>query len=1175
MQAWLPKRWHHQDKGQSIMETTKRVVVIALAAAVAFLSVAPLTPKVFAQEGCDPDALVPVRFGQRGAAVRNAQECLITLGHDIPAGATGYYGSQTVAAVKAHYREHLDMAWHGRNLGPKGIQAMKDGLAGQPPATTPGQQQALESLLKTLGLTDAQIAAILALVGKTPTPPTQPGQPGQPVPLTGVVSVEPGVNVGGSIISGAAQIPVLNFKVKNGTNQEVMVTAAKFTKRGVVSDANISNAYLSIGNNIVAQYVGLTQGVLQFSGNLFSVPAGQAVDVSLRVDLSSGTENGNTISFDLVSANDLTLNQGTVSGTFPIQGGIYTSTKVSNPGLASLASVSYQTVANEVDAGTTGFRASSLSFTVQNSPVKLMSVRYTISGSVNYSDLRNPVLKLDGVQIATGTVSPDGKVFFDMSANPPVMNTGTHVLDGYIDPSGSPNREMTWQIQRPSDWVLVDTQYNTNISGGTPSGTATKVSIKQGRLTISLDPSTPTGNVPLGSTNFTVAKFTVRASGEAVKIKWLPFKLTQAGSSGAWSTVANVDADVRNISLFADDGTQLGTTINTPSSCTYGTPEVTTTTYICSFGSPTSNINYIVPANTTRVFSLRVDIQSAADITSLKGSLVAPSGTSGFIGSNIEGQISFQTDAAPGGTIDGSNLTVVSSPFIGSVNSALSTQKFVGGAYNAKIASFSLGASSAEGIKLTSVTLKTSANVNSGIDPELRLQNLTAKIGNTTLNYTVPTLSASTNYTFSVPGEAMLIPAGGNVIVDVYADILQNSSTTTFTAPIALTGAVGMGANTNTNQTLKTSGGAAITNSAPLNGQNLQIGGSGALTVNGVSNDPVQSQWVKGATGVVLAKFQLRETSNNEGVRVVDLTVTASSTNSTASASPWSNLRLVDSNGADIPGAGPLSLSVTNGKGTVKFSPTNFIVPANSTVVVGLKADVSNDETFFANNNGTTWVFNIAASSDVNAVGQASTNAITVSGTGSGTNSTNQTAMASKLSLLSFAKLPGVIINNSSDLKLANVTFRADGASGNFGVLKQLKVTFSGPALTTTATKTATVYLRNPGDTIIATTSISFSSTSASAVATLNVATNTTEGYVFVGTDKTFTLSVDTNDFVTPSQSNQNPIVSMQIGAGSVLTDVTYATYVGQPNFTESFNLDRQAPNSPLPKTVVVGYQSM
>jgi len=1154
------------------MEIRKRFAVIALSIAVTFLSLAPLTPKVFAQEGCNPDSLVPVKYGQRGAAVKNAQECLIEAGHNIPSGATGYYGSQTVAAVKAHYKEHVGMSWHGRSLGPKGIKALKDALGGAPSGGTtpsPAQTEAVRNLLKTLGLTDAQIDSILGALQPSVPAGTTPS-----VPMTGNVTVQAGVNPGGSIISGAAQIPVLNFKVMNGTNQEVMVTGAKFTKRGVVSDSNISNAYLSIGNNIVAQYVGLSNGVLQFSGNLFTVPAGQAVDVTLRIDLSSGTANGNTVSFDLASANDLTLNQGTVTGTFPVQGGTYTSTSVSNPSLASLGGpVQYQGVASEVDAGATGFRASALSFTVQNSPVKLMSVRYTVSGSVNYNtDLKNPVLKLDGVQVGTGVVSPDGNVFFDLTGAPS-MNTGSHLLEVYVDVLGTPNRTMKWEILRPFDWVLVDTQYNTNISGGTPSGTATTVNIRQGRLTISLDSSTPTGNVPLGSTNFTIAKFTVRASGEAVKIKWMPFKITQTGSAGSWSTAANVDADIRNISIFSDDGTQLGTTINTPSSCTYGSPELSTTTYICSFGSPSSNINYIVPANTTRVFSLRVDIQANADITSIKGSLVNPAGTSGFTGSNIEGQISFQTDAAPGGTIDGSNLTVVSSPFTVRQNSSLSAQRFVGGAYGAKIASFSLGASSAEGINLTSVTLKTSANVNSGSNPELRLQNLTVKVGDTTLNYTVPTLSASTNYTFSAPAGTIPIRAGGDVVVDVYADILQNSSTTTYTSPVSLVDAVGIGASTNTKQTPKDSGGNAVNTGNPVLGQNLVIGGAGALTINPVSNDPVQSQWVKGATGVVLGKWQLRETSNNEAIRLIDIKITASSTNSTVSASPWSNLRLVDSSGADIPGAGPLAISVTSGMGTVKFSPTNFNVPANSTVVVGLKADVTNDETFFANNNGTSWVFSIATGTDINAVGQASTNAITVSGTGSGTASTAQTAMASKVSLLSFAKLPGVAINNSTDLKLATVTFRADGATGNFGVLKQLKVTISGPALVTTATKTATVYLRNPGDTVIATTSISFSSSSPSAVATLDVSTSTTDGYVFVGSDKTFTLSMDTNNFVTPSNNNQNPIVSLQIGAGSVLTDVTYATYVGQPNFTESFNLDRQAPSSPLPKTVVVGYQ--
>ncbi len=1179
---------------------SKKAITLGVVIATIVWSVAPFGLVGFAraQEGCNADALKSVKSGQKGAAVMNLQSCLEEWQSGvIPAGATGFYGGQTVKAVKAFYKEVVGMAWNGKSIGSKGISAMKDALAGtsmavpptgtKPPTgtgSTGTSNSQLTQLLKGLGLSDAQIAAIVGAVGAPATPAT-PATPAagavatQPAAMTGNVSValSPNNAGAGTIIAGGAQNPTLTVRVSNGTNAAVTVTGMNFKKQGVVSDSNISNGYISVGSNIIAQYQGLTSGLLTFSGNIISIPAGQSIDLTLRLDIGSGTSNGNTIGFSLTS---MTLSSGTVSdGSLPIVGNYFTVSSVSNPSLATFSGT-YQTVASSVDAGTNGFRASAMNVTVNNSPVRMLSVRYTVTGSLNLAtDLANLALKVDGTQVGTSTMlSADGKAFFDLSGSNVVVNTGSHQLEVFTDILGTPNRTMKLEVLRPYDWVLTDTQYNTNISGGTPSGSATSVSVRAGTATVALSADTPTGNIPLGATNITIGKFTYRASGEAVKVKWLPFKLTEAGSVAAWSTGTNVDADIRNIALYDEVGNQIGTTINTPSSCTYGTVELTATTYICSFGSPTSNINYIVPGNTTRVLSLRADVQSGADMTSLKGSLLAPSGTSGFTGSNNEGQISFQTSAAPGGTIDGSNLTIVTAPFTAGQNSSLSNQRLVGGSYNAKIASFSIGASSAEGVNLTSLTVRTSANVNDGTAAALTMQNLVAKVGNTTLNYTVPTIALSSNYTFSVPAGKLLIPAGGTIIVDVYGDVLQNSSTTTFTAPLRLLDAVGVGATTNTNQTLKDSSGntvSALNSSTGLAGQNLTIAGAGALTVAPVSNDPVSTQFRKGQTGITLAKFQLRETTNNETIRIVNLGVTASSTNSTASASPWSNLKLVtaDSNAGVPIGtliAGPLAMTVTSGIGTVTFSPVStFSVPANGVVNAALVGDVSSDETFFFNNNNTAWVFNVASTSNISAVGVSSAASIVVTGTGSGTNSASQSALAAKLTLTGFDKLTGATLNNA-DVRAASITVRNDGSS--YSVLKQVKVTFAGSALQTTTPATSTITLYDQdASTVLATTSIAYSSSTFSGiVATLNLSTSTTNGQVQAGAAKTFYLGFVPTTLVTQSTSNQNPVVTMQIGASSALTDITYATYTTQPNFTESINLDR---TQSLPKSVTVSYQ--
>ena len=74
---------------------------------------------------CAPGTLMRVRLGQQSGSVMNFQSCLIKLGYSIPAGATGYFGSQTKAALKEFYRSVFNMAHEGTYIGPQGLGLIK------------------------------------------------------------------------------------------------------------------------------------------------------------------------------------------------------------------------------------------------------------------------------------------------------------------------------------------------------------------------------------------------------------------------------------------------------------------------------------------------------------------------------------------------------------------------------------------------------------------------------------------------------------------------------------------------------------------------------------------------------------------------------------------------------------------------------------------------------------------------------------------------------------------------------------------------------------------------------------------------------------------------------------------------------------------------------------------
>jgi hypothetical protein len=180
------------------MEKKKILTYFVALATVVYLG-APLT---YAQTEvtCNPDTLTPVRYGQRSDAVKNVQACLIQAGYDIPAGATGYYGKQTVNAVKKFYAEWYG-AWKGYSIGPKGIEKLKTLVAkgagaGAPtlPSTGGLTREGIIALLKALGVTnptDEQVNTILAVLSGTAGTTTAPTTPTQPTTgVEGVLTVE-------------------------------------------------------------------------------------------------------------------------------------------------------------------------------------------------------------------------------------------------------------------------------------------------------------------------------------------------------------------------------------------------------------------------------------------------------------------------------------------------------------------------------------------------------------------------------------------------------------------------------------------------------------------------------------------------------------------------------------------------------------------------------------------------------------------------------------------------------------------------------------------------------------------------------------------------------------------------------------------------------------------------
>jgi hypothetical protein len=1054
--SWLPNLfWDQGVKKNFMSKNLQRAASILSAVALISWLLIPSSSYIFAEGQCRAgqyNFTKTLYKGMKDPQVKDLQEMLAYCeSSDIypEKVVSGYYGSLTEAAVKRFQKKYgiSPVGTFGPVTRAKANSLYGQGAQAQQPQTgATSQNQLLQQLLQQLASQNPALAALLQAFLQT-----QAGQqPQTPAAPTGQVSVSlsPNSPMSGSLIAGSAQVPVLVFTISNGTSGDVTLTGLTFKKVGVVSDINITNGYLAEGNNILSQFSSFSNGVMTFSGNLLTIPAGQSKEVALRLDISTGATTGQTVSFQLTNVQ---VSGGQVSANLPLNGGTFTVTQVNNPSLAQISGFDYSGVTSEVDAGTEGVRIFAANMNVTNSPVKLMSIRFSITGSINpATDLANLVLRIDG-QNAGSVSAPDasGKVYVDLGQGFQ-MGTGNHTLELYADVLGTPNRKFKVEILRPYDVVALDTQYNTYIPVGTPGPTpATEITVRQGQVVMNLASDSPTGNIAKGQSNVVLLKFKIRAAGEAVRIKWLPFKLEKLGGT-AWNS-GNIDNYIRNVALYDDAGNQVGSTISqlgVSGACGGVGATINANDLTCSFGSPSSHINYLLPANTTRTFTLRVDVQTNFDGSGLKGSIVAPSG--GFGGNNIEGQISFQGSTSQ--TIQGAMLTISQTPFVGSPNTSVGTQTYVRGKSNAKIASFSLSASSAEGIEVSSLTFNVNDST-SGSGANLKLQNLYVKVGNNQWGNIVSTVStANTNYSFSGV-TPFTIPAGGSVIVDVYADILQTSATGTYSSVVDLTSASAVGVVSRASQSL----------SGTVNGQSVVVTGSGAFSSVSVDpSNPPSKQVVLGSTNQTLANFRFTA-DNNEDIRITDMDVEIVAVDTSTAPATFRNVRLLD--GSSVVGwgtalSGPVATtspglgnsSTADSVFTSSFHfATPLVVPKNQTKTYTLAADVAS-YTESTNSHNVQYAARLAS---VTAVGNDSNESVPSATT---TFASIQTTLRTKLEIVSFVATKQGSVRRTND-EVGLLTLSVDPAYD--AVLKRINLVFSGQPVSnafntaTTATDTA------------------------------------------------------------------------------------------------------------------------
>ena len=624
----------------------------------------------------------------------------------------------------------------------------------------------------------------------------------------------------GSSQSGAVTVSLANTNPASGVLVETQATAdlmhlgftgsgtvtnVELMRTGISTDSTLTNVYLYEGNTRLTDAASVsTGGIIRFNSpsGLFMVNGSRTI--SVRADIASST-SGQTVG---VKLNSYTVSGGTAAMT-SISGNMM-SIASSTGNIATVSLGGANSVGSpSVDAGTSNYTV--WGNTINPSRAAwLKAATFKVIGSAQADALSNVRLIVDGAQVgASSSVDSMSNVVFDLSSSPFALSAGTHTVEVRADVVGGANRSFYVSLQNAGDMMITDSQLGVNVTLGSHipanynSGT---ISIGQGTLSLTKDSTfNATTNVTSGASNVTIAKYNLKAYGEAVKVMQVLVDIDPVADDG-----------LKNIGIFLN-GAQVGSSQNCAAGANCNSLDLT-----YNLGS-----SLIVAAGQTATIEVRADILDATnaaytgDITT---SLSIPA-------SQAQGMSSYAlTSAGSPGTF---TVTAAAATATLAKNAGLTNQNVPGNTSNVRVGSFVVQAGTTEGLRVTNLLVQFDTDGGNEIETT-DIANLTVSLDGGTTKMSPVNPQSSNN--FSVD---FTVAPGATKVIDVYADITAASDNETIETVLTITA---RGASSNTSVT------AGV---GPITAQKMTIGTGTISSVSVVTSTATSAQYIVGGTSAL------------------------------------------------------------------------------------------------------------------------------------------------------------------------------------------------------------------------------------------------------------------------------------------------------------------------------------
>lgn len=511
---------------------------------------------------------------------------------------------------------------------------------------------------------------------------------------------------GATVPKNSSSVPLVKVNLTAGSS-DVTVSGMRFHRVGVGAVADFANVYLYNQDGVrltTGRSINSSTNVVEFNALNMTVPAGGMKSVYVYGDFSSPVSTGGQHAFEVLDAASVVVNSGTVAGSFPVRGNVFT------VGTTAAARVDIQKGATPANPtiGSKEAEISNFKITANTNDVSVSQVTLYQAGSITNSDLTNFKLYQGTTLVATAaTVSSNGRIVLKFSPAFVIANGTTKVFSLKADVAGRAARTIKTYVEYTTDVTAMDMMYNAgaaiNIATAPANfdGTLTnyiEVTTQGGQLTNSFN-GPVTSNIAKGQQGVTLYKFALTSPDNTLEIRNLRFALQNI--SGALCRVYGSagTAYFRNIKVKNLDTNQTW----------MGPKEITAeaTSTPLTF-TDSQNIN----AGQTVNLAVVADLSSSEDAAGeffANGNCQYRVNFSAFQSNDVRvvdtGEYLDITKIVPNQAVNGNTMTVKSSRLTISLASSPSSDTLVKKQQSVPVAGLVLTASNESDITVTNLTL--------------------------------------------------------------------------------------------------------------------------------------------------------------------------------------------------------------------------------------------------------------------------------------------------------------------------------------------------------------------------------------------------------------------------------------------------------------------------------------